>query len=424
MIRLFLLALFVVALPLQAGEKHMGVATCASSVCHGSSADRGEANILHSEYVIWGQRDPHARAYRTLLSNDSQRMAEKLKIGPAHQAPVCLACHTDFVPEKERGERFQLSDGVGCESCHGGAEHWLSSHTESGVTHADNVQRGLRPLQQPEQRAELCIGCHVADKERFASHDLMGAGHPRLQFELATYSRLWPAHHRDDERYRVRKTSPENMELWLAGQLQTAGRMLEGLKSDRFMATPLWPELAFFDCHACHSSMDADKWQPRPAAALAPGAVRLNDSPLLMVGWLLDVSDRDAALRWRDQVAALHQASQQGRESVAEVADSLLQQLQGIKRQLARRGFGFAEQKNLVELLVRDTGAGVFNDYMTSEQVLMVLALIHEGQGGDSASLNRLYSSLSDQHRFRSAQFVQAMERFRSYYEKSGRDRP
>lgn len=424
MIRLFLVALFVIAMPLQAGERHMGVATCASSVCHGSSADRAEANILHSEYVIWGQRDPHAGAYRTLLGNESRRMAEKLNIGPAHQAPVCLACHSDFVPEKERGERFQLSDGVGCESCHGGAEHWLSSHTESGVTHADNIQRGLRPLQQAEQRAALCAGCHVADEERFASHDLMGAGHPRLQFELATYSRLWPSHHRDDPRYRARKKSPDSMELWLAGQLKTATRMLEDLKSDRFMATPLWPELAFFDCHACHTPMDADKWQPRPAAALAPGAVRLNDSALLMIGWLLDASDGAAALRWRDQVAALHQASQLGREAVAQAADVLLKQLMEIESRFARQGFDSAQQQNLLGLLVRQTGEAVFNDYMTSEQVLMALALVHEQQGGDPAALNGLYNSMADQHRFRSAEFVRSMTLFGQQYEKSGAGRP
>ncbi|MEE4249940.1 MAG: multiheme c-type cytochrome [Alcanivoracaceae bacterium] len=410
--RVWLTGLLVLSGALWAADKHMGVATCASSVCHGSSSERSEANILHSEYVIWGQRDPHAGAYKTLLNQQSQRIAKNLGIGPAHEAKACLVCHSDYVPQAERGPRFQLSDGVGCESCHGGSERWLSSHTERGVTHEDNLQRGLTLLQDADVRAEMCASCHVGDSERMADHDIMGAGHPRLQFELATYSRLWPSHYRDNEAYRERKHSPDSLELWTAGQLRSARNILQGLGSKRFMATPMWPELAFFDCHSCHAPMDSEKWQPRAAGKLPPGAVRLNDSSLLMVGWLLDASDSAAARQWRAGIASLHEASQQGSAAVKKASGRLLDQLDDFSSRLKEQPQLRPQPAVLFKRISEDALRATFNDYMTAEQVLMVLALLAEKQDADPAMLDGLYKSMADQHHFRSVEFLRTLQQY------------
>ena len=411
--RVWLIGLLALSSMLSAADKHMGVATCASSVCHGSSSERSGANILHSEYVIWGQRDPHAGAYATLLNAQSEKIARNLGIGPAHEAKACLVCHSDYVPKAERGPRFQLSDGVGCESCHGGSERWLSSHTERGASHDENLQRGLTLLQDTDFRAELCASCHVGDSKRLADHNIMGAGHPRLQFELATYSRLWPAHYRDDQAYRERKHAPDSLELWAAGQLRSARNILQGLGSDRFMATPLWPELAFFDCHACHASMDSEKWQPRAVGKLPPGAVRLNDSALLMVGWLLDASDAGAAQQWREGIADLHAASQQGRAAVEQVSSKLLRQLEDFSSRLAQQPGLQPQPAVLFKRISEDALNAAFNDYMTAEQVLMVLALLAEKQQADPTMLDDLYQSMADQHQFRSAEFLRALQQYR-----------
>lgn len=395
----------------QADEKHMGVATCASSVCHGSSTERTDGNIFHNEYVTWWQQDPHAGAYRTLLSDTSKRMATRLGIGPAHEAPACLACHSDYLPEAQRGPRFQLSDGVGCESCHGGAEQWLSSHTERDATHQANLDRGMTPLADAAVRAELCSSCHVGDSERFAGHDIMGAGHPRLQFELATYSKYWPSHHRNDERYQQRKPVPDDLTLWSVGQLRNARTVLDGLSGHRFMATPLWPELAYFDCHACHTAMNADKWQPRPAAKLAPGAVRLNDSALLMVGWLFEATSVTHARDWRAKLAALHQASQQNSQQVADASEAMLRVLDDWHANIQRAEGYQLDASRLVNIIRRDALNGAFNDYMTTEQVLMVIALAPGTRKNDPA-LDKLYDALADQHAFTFREFLQALKSF------------
>ena len=409
--KVWLVALLTLSSAAWAADKHMGVATCASSVCHGSSSERSGGDIMHSEYVIWGQRDPHSGAYATLLNKQSQRIAKNLGIGPAHEAKACLSCHSDYVAKEERGARFQLSDGVGCESCHGGSERWLSSHTERGVTHDDNLQRGLTLLQDAGVRAEVCASCHVGDGEHIADHDIMGAGHPRLQFELATYSRFLPAHYRDDAAYQKRKHAPDSLELWAAGQLRSARNILQGLGSKRFMATPMWPELSFFDCHACHAPMDAEKWQPRAVGTLPPGAVRLNDSALLMVAWLLDASDAAAAQQWRKGISNLHEASQQDSAEVKQASSKLLRQLDELSAQLTESPHS-VQPKLLFRRISEDALNATFNDYMTAEQVLMVLALLAEKQQLEPAMLDGLYESMADQHHFRSTEFLRALQEY------------
>ena len=64
-------------------EKHMGVATCAASQCHGSAIPRDATGVLQNEYVTWTQADPHSRAYEVLSNEQSRRIAARLGIGRA-----------------------------------------------------------------------------------------------------------------------------------------------------------------------------------------------------------------------------------------------------------------------------------------------------------------------------------------------------
>src|SRR5688572_26645904 len=47
--------------------KHMGVATCSSTLCHGSVRALEARSVLQNEYVTWSGFDPHSRAYRILF---------------------------------------------------------------------------------------------------------------------------------------------------------------------------------------------------------------------------------------------------------------------------------------------------------------------------------------------------------------------
>ena len=147
-------------------NKHLGPASCASSVCHGKLDRQDDLNVWLNEYRIWTRADKHSQAYRTLESDDSRRIAENLGLASATTAQICLDCHADNVAMEKRGPKFQLSDGVGCEACHGGGEEWIKSHAAEGATHADNLRRGMYPTEEPVARAELCLSCHMGTADK------------------------------------------------------------------------------------------------------------------------------------------------------------------------------------------------------------------------------------------------------------------
>ena len=95
---------------------------------------------------------------------------------------MCLGCHAD-PGRAARGARFQTSDGVGCESCHGAAVGWLASHYAVGGTHAANVVARPGPARQSAGARRPCLDCHFgsADDGQFVTHRIMAAGHPADQ---------------------------------------------------------------------------------------------------------------------------------------------------------------------------------------------------------------------------------------------------
>jgi Cytochrome c554 and c-prime len=121
---------------------HLGVASCAGTTCHGRAEPDGKI-VRQDEILRW--QDPssptgaHSRAYATLANSRSKAIAARMGIGAATSAPMCLGCHSD--PAASRGPKFQLSDGVGCEACHGGSSTWIDVHKAGN--HTANLRAGL-----------------------------------------------------------------------------------------------------------------------------------------------------------------------------------------------------------------------------------------------------------------------------------------
>jgi len=149
----------------------------------------------------------HTRAYATLTTPRSQRIAELLKIGQPTTAARCTTCHAPFheVPASLRDGKVRADAGVSCESCHGAAEPWLRSHARPDYSHADRVAVGLRDLKNPYHRANTCVACH-----QHLEPDLRNAGHPPLIFELDGQCVTQPRHWRE--------RTGQGGQLWLVGQ--------------------------------------------------------------------------------------------------------------------------------------------------------------------------------------------------------------
>jgi hypothetical protein len=174
--------------------RFIGAQNCRTSGCHGGAK--------RNEFITWSKKDFHSRAYATLTTARSQRIAETLKIDDPTQSMRCAVCHAPM----QGVLPAHATEGVSCENCHGAAESWVRTHTRPDYTHADRVQAGMRELKSLYDRANACGACH-----QNVDADILGAGHPELIFELDGQAVSEPKHWRENGDWSGAQT-------WLVGQ--------------------------------------------------------------------------------------------------------------------------------------------------------------------------------------------------------------
>jgi hypothetical protein len=407
-------------LPYQSKDKSIGVVNCANSLCHGSVQPFKDSNVLQNEYVTWSRVDKHARSYKILFNEQSARIARNLGIGKASEAKICLECHAHNVPASMRGERFRFDDGVSCEACHGPSERWLPKHTEDGATHAGNLSAGLFPTDDPAERARLCLSCHFGNADRFVTHRIMGAGHPRMSFELDTFTAVEPAHFKVDSDWEKRKRLYDGIKVWAIGQALIVSEMMDVLADPKRGHDGLFPELVLFDCHACHHPMSDKRWAPR-VPGLGPGVVRLNDSSQLMVRAIAKVIDPALGDRIAATMSRLQQTVSGGGDAIG-----LARQLKGdmgeLIAKLNQRTITDADMRGILNALINEGLSGQYRDYAGAEQATMAIGSVAsfmykrgllKSARDINAGLNALQASVANDERFSPGQFEAALKSFR-----------
>ncbi|MEO0360655.1 MAG: multiheme c-type cytochrome [Pseudomonadota bacterium] len=412
-----------------AQDVHLGVKSCGSSGCHGQVAS-SSSPVLLNEYVTWQKYDTHATAYKVLLEPRSQRIARNLGLPNAHEAKVCLDCHADNVPENARGPQFVLADGVGCEACHGaGSQPWMGLHI-GGSPHDKNVENGLIALEDPIVRANICLDCHLGNDEQFATHRIMGAGHPRISFELDSFTDFQPAHFVIDDDYRERKRVVDGVRTWAVGQAMMVERRMDLLLDSKFSTDGVFPELAFFDCHSCHQPMSSSlpdqqgdfptAWNPRPGTGLGPGVVKFNDSNMLMLEVALTLAGGNLAEAMRQDIRAMHAATQESREAMLTAARKLRATAKAAVQSIANRQLSAADMRRAMQTMIEKGSKGFFADYESAEQATMALGSMIEAMrvagfinnaGYDelSSKMEPVYGAVANDEQFAPARFVGAV---------------
>ena len=406
-------------LPYEAPNKHLGVATCSSSVCHGSVKSKSSYDVQLNEYVTWSHDDSHAKAYNVLKSERSRAIAAKLGLPNAYDAKICLDCHADNVPAATRGKEFNIADGVGCETCHGGAEKWIESHTMKTTSYEDNLKNGMYPTATLPNRAPLCLSCHVGNADKFATHRIMGAGHPRLSFELDTFQALQPPHHQIDKDYAARKPVYSRTAVWAYGQLESARMQVQLIQQYFSKDGAVFPELALFSCHSCHeSSMRQLDWaRGMTTMSTQPGSVPLADGHLRMAIVIARQMSTPAA---RDLVTlsqSLQEASATSRERVVQISGRLEETLRQIEAQASTRQWSNAERTALLTAILDLGSKREYRDYISAEQAVMATELLMLDL--DTAQRNRprldaLFKLVEDDEAYRPEQFVTAVDQLRA----------
>src|SRR5688572_205705 len=380
------------------GATYVGVASCSGTTCHGRSEGDG-AVVRQDEIMLW--QDPstaagaHSRAYAVLQDPRSQVIAQRLGIGEASRAPMCLGCHA--TPPGPRGARFQQTDGIGCESCHGPASGWLSSHYAVGGTHANNVSRGLVPLENPRARAAICLDCHFgsADQNQFVTHRIMAAGHPRISFELDLFTTL-QQHHQEDSDYGNRKGMVDSLQMWAIGQAMALERSLSLFANPARGTEGMFPEFYFFDCHSCHRRIsDEPNFRPtavaNPSRPIPSGMPPYNDENMIMLAAAARVAAPGMAQRFERDSRAFHQAMARDRGAAVAAAGTLRETARALVTAFAGAQLGREQTFAIIDTITSQAISPRFTDYAGSVQAVMatdtlISALVDSGQVSEQAA--------------------------------------
>lgn len=417
--------------------RHLGVASCAGSTCHGHSVADGKS-VRQDELRSWQEESSpggaHSRAYRVLLEPRGKEILTRLGYGKNLAAGIeadCAGCHTTLGSPKQ-------ADGVGCESCHGAAGGWISTHYDKGATHRANLMQGMEDLTSPASRARVCLDCHFSGdgKGQFVFHRIMAAGHPRVSFELDLFSTL-QQHWDEDGNYvqeldgSPRKPKTNSMQMWAVGQAEALKRSLEQFSQPGKASNGIFPEFYFYDCHSCHrriyDSEDANvSAVPNPGRVSPSGAPYqlgmppYNDENLIMLIAAAKVAAPDLAGTLESRSKAFHAAMAQGRPEAVKAAQALRQTADQLSARFSGTTFGPGQTFAIMEQIAGDAISPRFTDYEGAVQSVMAIdtllnGLVNRGDvtmaqaSGLRGQINQAYAAVRDPNSFQPAAFRRAL---------------
>jgi hypothetical protein len=417
------------------GAVFEGVASCAGSTCHGRAEGNG-AVVRQDEIATWQEPSSpsgaHARAYAVLAGRRGQQIAASLGLGPATSAPACLGCHATNAPSGARGAKFTLTDGVGCESCHGASGStagggWLAVHYALPATHAANVAAGLVSLDNARTRANVCLDCHYGSAKpgQFVTHAMMAAGHPRIGFELDLFSAL-QQHHNLDADYVARKGRADSVRFWAVGQAEAVRRATTLFAQPKFAFEGAFPQFYFYDCHSCHRTITdgpARKltFEPNPGRPIPFGNPPFNDENIILLAAVAGALVPGEAEAFRSAARDFHKAMGQGPAETRAAAQALAAGAERLAGALSARAYSGADVFRVIGVIAGEAIAPRFTDYAGSVQAVMAIdtllnALVREGRvtqgaaAGIRADIARAYAAVEEPNAYRPADFRSALK--------------
>lgn len=399
-------------------SKYTGPGSCSSPSCHGGVQARDQTSVLQNEYSTWVVRDKHAHAFTNLTNPVGLRIAKVMGLPSPDTAPRCLACHALDVPADQRARTFDLTDGVGCENCHGPASAWLGPHTTRGWKYEKSLELGLYDTRDLVKRSEKCLTCHLGTAEKSVDHELIAAGHPDLYFELDSFMAVMPPHWKEVD------TDP-----WFSVRAMAVGQAVqlrEQLKRvARESANGIWPEYSELDCFACHHNLVAaqDSWrQERGYPGRRPGNPPFNLSRFVVLNHVVQDSDPSVA---RDLKAAIDQiyagvtALDANRPQVASEAGSASEIAGRLAARLNAMKFDQPQTLRLLKSISGDADGISGQGERAAEQATMALdslfiAYSKNGKLNNDAqiraAINKLFRQLDDPSAYNGFQFAAAMK--------------
>lgn len=420
---------------------YVGAESCGGSACHGNSAPRTKLRIGQNEFYIWSQKDRHAKAYEVLTNADSKRIAHNLKIDKPEQAHRCLVCHALDVEEGRQGKNFDITEGVSCEACHGPAEQWLGPHIRKDWDAKKAASYGMFNTKDMAFRSDKCLACHLGVGQDVVDHELIGAGHPRLKFELDNYSHVMPAH------WQPPKDKPARdwlgVKTWAVNQAVALRNQLHLFNANRKSKMGLFPDFIHFDCFACHHDVvdhvgtltDEEKklqrWRTKDYGG-KPGRLVWNASSFAVLRHIVQQVSPEQGKALEQQVRTFHEIVTGKRSS--EGFESTLKGLVELSDQLIVKvgQHAFTQQNTVALLRAISADARTFGNlgFQSAEQAVLALASLYDAyteavgalpeDKSMKQAIDALYKDVKDGRLFNPAQFESDMARVRNVVASGG----
>lgn len=429
--------------------KYMGAASCGGPGCHGQlNPNKRKFSIQQDEYYRWlwnaeKEKDKldfgHSMAFENLKTPDSQRMAKNLGIRNAESEPRCLACHAVDVDQAHRGANYDLQEGVTCEGCHGPSEQWLGPHTRKDWDKKKGAAYGMLDTENLVKRAERCLDCHLGTDKAFVDHELIGAGHPRLNFELDTFSALMPIHWLPPKEKAERDWL--GAKTWVVGQAVALRHQVELLSSSRKSQAVRWPDLVYFDCYACHHDVvdrvrgvsegekKLQRWRVKDYTGKKPGRLVWNAASYTVFSHAVReiAPDKASAL---DQVVTNFHDSLTGKSSMAEFEQALTK-LQRLSEELVsiveQHKFTQKEVWSIMRRLAGDASGIANAGFQSAEQAVLAISTLQgsyeeaigplPNKKAIAASIDQLNTDIVLGQKFNLVQFGQHLTALRKLLE-------
>ncbi|MEM8752628.1 MAG: hypothetical protein AAGF90_06600, partial [Pseudomonadota bacterium] len=184
------------------------------------------------------------------------------------------------------------------------------------------------------------------------------------------------------------------------------------------------------DCHSCHQPMSSSlpdqqgdfptAWNPRPGTGLGPGVVKFNDSNMLMLEVALTLAGGNLAEAMRQDIRAMHAATQESREAMLTAARKLRATAKAAVQSIANRQLSAADMRRAMQTMIEKGSKGFFADYESAEQATMALGSMIEAMrvagfinnaGYDelSSKMEPVYGAVANDEQFAPARFVGAV---------------
>jgi hypothetical protein len=421
---------------------YLGAASCSGSACHGSTTPRNKLKIAQNEFFIWSEKDAHTKAYEVLTKPDAKVIAKNLRIPKAEESDRCLVCHAVSVAPERQGSLYEITEGISCEGCHGAAERWLGPHIRKDFDMQKGIQIGMYPTKDFGKRTEKCLGCHAGADAKVVDHELIGAGHPRLKFELDVYSSKMPAHWRPPKEKQAADWL--GARAWAIGQAGAFRNEMKMLTASRRSRVGIWPDLTHFDCFACHHPVvdhlkglteqqkNEQRWRFRDYEG-KPGRLVWNAASYSILRHLISQVSPDEA-KTLDQLVKVFHEGVAGKGVSAETFGATLTRLSDLSDKLVSTVSQQTFNQPLVVSLMRNiSGDGkrlAAAGFQSAEQAVLTVASLYDaykdaaGPPPDHAAvmeaIDGLYKTIQDTRTFHAADFEGGMNKVHKLFQKLG----